>query len=99
MNKINFVNIILVSAVVFLFVGTSQVYAVPAAPNKTNITAEVLSVQQIDSSSNFASNYVKILEIKVTNQESVKGSFGIPNELKVYVHRWTNDLAIISKLE
>ncbi|MEK7157554.1 MAG: hypothetical protein AAB688_00580 [Patescibacteria group bacterium] len=99
MNKINFANIILISAVVFLFVGTSQVYAVPAAPNKTNITAEILSVQQIDSSSNLASNFVKILEIKVIKYESVEGTFSAPDELKVYVHKWTNDLAIVDKLE
>lgn len=100
MNKINFANVILVGAVVFLLGGISQVYAsVLAAPNKTNITAEILSVQQIDSSSDFASNYVKILEIKVIKYESVEGSFGVPDEMKAYVHKRTNDLAIVDKLE
>jgi len=99
MNKKWFTNIILVSVAVFLFAGVSHVYAIPAAPNKTNITAEILSVQQIDPSSNFASNYVKILEIKVIKYESVEGAFSVPDELKVYVHKWTNDLAIVDKLE
>lgn len=99
MNKKSFADIILASVAFVLFAGASQVYAVSVAPNKTNITAEILSVQQIDSSSNFASNYVKILEIKVIKQESVEGSFNVPGELKAYVHRWTNDLAIVNKLE
>ena len=99
MNKKSFTNIILASAIVFSFGGISQVYAVPAAPNKTSIIAEILSVQQINSSSNFASNYVKILEIKVIEKKSVEGSFNVPSELKAYVHKWTNDLTIVNKLE
>ena len=95
---ISSIVIILLSAAVFLLVGISHVYAVPAAPNKTNITAEILNVQQIDPSSNFASNYVSILKIKVTKYESVEGTFSIPSELEAYVHKWTNDSAIVSKL-
>ena len=39
-----FANIVLVSIVVFLFGGISHVYAVTSAPNKTNITAEILAM-------------------------------------------------------
>lgn len=99
MNKKSFVSIILASIAVFLFAGAFQVYAVSAAPNKTSVTTEILSVQQVDSSSNFASNYVRILEIKVIKHEIIEGAFGVPSELKAYVHKWTNDLAIVNKLE
>jgi len=78
--------------------GISHFYAVPSAPNKTSITAEVLNVQQIDSSSNFASNYTSILKIKVTSRQSIEGSFNVPDEVDAYVHKWTNDLTITDKL-
>ncbi len=99
MNNKGFANIILVSAAIFLLVGISHVYAVPVAPNKTNITAEILNVQQIGPSSALASNYIAILKIKVTKRVSVEGVFNIHDEMEANAHKWTNDSAIISKLE
>lgn len=94
--KRNFIVLIILFVVLSV---ASRVYAVTAAPNKTNIAAEILSVQTIDSSSNFASNYVKILTIKVVTKENVEGSFSIPDKLQAYVHKWTNDLTIVDKLQ
>lgn len=99
MNEKIFAKIILISVVVFLVARTPSVYAVPAAPNETNITAEVLEVQQIDQSSDFASDYVAILKIKVIKYKRVEGVLSVPDELEVLVSRRNDNTVVVNNFE
>lgn len=69
--------------------------AIPAAPNKARIKAEVLNITQTV----YANNEVSILSLKIIDYKSIEGAWPNPGEVEAFAYHKNNDVSLLLEIE
>lgn len=69
--------------------------AIPAAPNKARIKAEILNIARTV----YANNEVSILSLKIIDYKSIEGAWPNPGEVEAFAYHKNNDVPSLLEIE